>query len=134
MTAQHSDAAATDLPNWYSGERYNEDGDTIWLPVFHKTWIFEGKSVTTMRDAVGERTRGRARAFAASEWGEPFTEVRCRKVWMHLATPDEPGGWTGDMAWECPKDTEGAMPYWRLDWAPPKRCSRCARREKNCAC
>jgi hypothetical protein len=110
---------SADLPEWYAGERYNEDGDTIWLPVFHKTWL-----VPDFREAVGERTRGQAKAYAASEWGEDFRTIRARKVWMHhrsaLTGGIDQGGWARNMAWECPRDAEGALPYWRLDYAPPK--------------
>lgn len=116
----HRPASVDELPSWYSGERYDEDGDTMWLPVFHKDWIFEGKSVSTMREVVGDRTRGKARADAASEWGVAFTDLRARKVWMERRSPtfneEIEYGWTGDMVWECPKDTEGALPYWRIDY------------------
>jgi hypothetical protein len=125
----HQSSVDQGLPNWYS-ERYNEDGDTIWIPALKPTWELPDLTPGTM-----EVTRGQARAAAASEMGEPFTNFRVRRVWMAPGAADFEGGWCEDMAWECePEDHAEARPYWRVDYAPPKRCSRCSRVEKACVC
>jgi hypothetical protein len=108
---------STPLPDWYQ-DRYSEDGNTMWIASLRRSWEFAPE----FREGVVSVTRGQAKATAASEWGEPFTWTRARKVWMRKQAGEDPEyGWVEDMAWECKKDDEGAMPYWRVDFSRPDR-------------
>lgn len=73
-----------------------DDGDVAWVP---------------------HLTRSKAVAMMASFWGEDFTRLRARRVWMRLATAGEreQRGWgDGPSTLTCERSTPGAVPGWEI--------------------
>lgn len=68
-------------------------------------------------------TRGQAKARVAWDEGEAFTELRCRRVWLHereITEDDAAELWMDDwypgyVAWiGCAQDAAGATAWWEL--------------------
>jgi hypothetical protein len=74
-----------------------DDGDVAWVP---------------------HLTRSKAVAMMASFWGEDFTRLRARRVWMRQATTEErtQRGWHdyGACVLTCERGTPGAVPGWEI--------------------
>jgi hypothetical protein len=70
-------------------------------------------------------TRGQAKALVAWEDGEPFTALRCRRVWLHEREITEDDAlfinmddwYEGYVGWiECSPKDEGAIAWWEVTW------------------
>jgi hypothetical protein len=83
----------------------------------------DGSGIMALRIDGPQDTRGKARAFFASEWGLDFTEVKVRRT---AYRPDSdhaeeakadgiPEPYDGWPLVECGDDAPGAAPYWTLD-------------------
>ena len=70
-------------------------------------------------------TRGQAKARIAWDECEPFTALRCRRVWLHYRAIREDEAcdlwldewWPGYEAWVgCNATDEGAVAWWEVTW------------------
>ena len=83
---------------------WDEDAETIWLPVTHYP-----KRIDAIR-------------FVMHEWAVPLPEVRCRVRWMAYKpftayNLDGSVAWSEDQWFECEKTEPGAFKVWRLEAA-----------------
>lgn len=87
--------------------------------------IIQGWEPRTVYLRATDLTRGQAKAQAAWELCEAFTDLRCRKVWMQereIREDEAQDYWLDDwyegyVAWiECAKDAPDAIPHWKIEW------------------
>jgi hypothetical protein len=92
------------------------------VSVTHAEMLY-GFEAHTFYVEASAATRGQAKALVAYEECEPFTDVRCRRVWLELRCVSEEeaadlwlDGWLPDVpVWvACRSDTPGAVAWWEL--------------------
>ena len=87
--------------------------------------ILHGWEARTMYVVCEGTTRGQAKALVAWDVAMPFTDIRCRRIWLcfkELTEQEAEDAWVeewrpGYKAWiGCKRTDEGAVAWWEVTW------------------